>query len=360
MKNAIPTPALLVDLPAMERNINRMAEHFAARPCKLRPHFKAHKTPEIARRQLAAGSCIGLTCATVAEAEVVSLLTDDVLVANEIVDIDQCERLARLAVRVKVRVAVDSQAGVSRVAEAAVVNGVTIGMLVDLDVGQHRCGVSPGAEALALARLVDAASGVALHGVMGYGGHLQPVRNRGERESRTREAMIPLIATAELLRSSGLPCEVVSGGGTGTYDIDGDLPGITEVQAGSYVLMDSDYGELDLPFEQALSVLGTVVSRKGERCVTDCGHKTMTMDHGLPLVKGLPGASVAALNDEHAIVTVPLDCELVVGDRLELLPSHIDPTINLHDAIFAMDGDSLVSVWPIVARGYADERAALD
>ena len=356
----IPTPALLIDVHAMNRNIERMARFFAERACTLRPHFKAHKTPEIARRQLAAGSCAGLTCATVAEAEVVGALTGDLLIANEVIGAARCARVAGLAARVAVTVAVDSPTGLAQLASAASAAGVTVGVLVDVNVGQNRCGAPPGEAALALARRVEAASGLSLRGVMGYEGHLMAVRDRAEREARAREAMGLLLATAELLRASGLPCDIVSGGGTGTYDIDGDLPGITEVQAGSYVLMDTDYGALGLPFEHALSVLGTVVSRTGDRCVADCGHKAATMDHGLPRVKGITGAHVTALNDEHAIVTVPRGFPLVVGDRLELLPSHIDPTINLHDAFFVMDGDRVIDVWPVAARGYADARAALD
>ena len=282
----ISTPALLIDVHAMNRNISQMARFFADRDCKLRPHFKAHKTPEIARRQLAAGSCTGLTCATVAEAEVAHALTGDLLIANEVIGAARCARVARLAARGAVTVAVDSATGLAQLAAAADAAGATVGVLVDVNVGQNRCGAPAGEAALGLARRVEATSGVALRGVMGYEGHLVSIRARAEREARTREAMGRLIATAELLRVSGLPCDIVSGGGTGTYDIDGELPGITEVQAGSYVLMDTDYGALGLPFEHALSVRGTVISRTGDRCVADCGHKAATMDHGFPLVKG--------------------------------------------------------------------------
>jgi D-serine deaminase-like pyridoxal phosphate-dependent protein len=354
----IPTPALIVDVAALERNIERMAAFFATGACRLRPHFKAHKTPEIARRQLAAGSCVGLTCATVSEAEIVAGLTEDILIANEIVGPGKCERVARLAERHNVTIAVDSNAGLAMVAQAAQRDGVTVGVLVDLNVGQTRCGVAPGPEALTLARLVVNTPGVRLRGVMGYEGHLQPIRERAERERRAREAMAALVATAGLLQGDGLPCDVISGGGTGTYDISGRVPGVTEIQAGSYALMDSDYGSLALPFEQAFFLLGTVVSRPdSSRCVADCGHKSATKDHGNPVVDGIEGATVLSLNDEHATIGLPPGSRIAVGDRVRLRPSHTDPTVNLHDVFYAIEGERVVDIWPIGARGYPEHRA---
>jgi D-serine deaminase-like pyridoxal phosphate-dependent protein len=356
----IPTPALLLDVAALDRNIGRMAAFFAEGACRLRPHFKAHKTPEIARRQLAAGSCSGITCATVAEAEAVAGLCDDVLIANEIADRVKCERVAALARRTVVTVAVDSAGGLDEIAATAGRAGVRVGVLVDVDVGQRRCGVLAGEEALGLARRVAGHGSVELRGLMGYEGHLQQRRSRTDRETGAREAMGLLIETARLLRSSGLPCGVVSAGGTGTYDITGRIEGITEVQAGSYVLMDTDYAALGLPFEHAFAVLGTVISRPTpDRLVADCGHKSMTKDHGYPAVKDIDGASVTALNDEHAVIIVPPSARAGVGDRVCLLPSHVDPTVNLHDVFYVMDGNRVVDVWPITARGYAEQEASL-
>jgi 3-hydroxy-D-aspartate aldolase len=352
----LSTPALLVDVAAMERNIRRMADFFAGLSCKLRPHFKAHKTREIAVRQLAAGSCTGLTCATVGEAEVASTICDDILVANEVVDPGRCDRLAALARRVRVTVAVDSLVALDRLSIAADRACVKVGVLVDINVGMGRCGVAPGDEAVSLAKRAATTSGVWLRGVMGYEGHLQAVLDRSEREARTAEAMGRLVSTASRLRELGMRCDVVSAGGTGTYDIAGLVPGVTEIQAGSYVLMDSDYARVGVPFEHALTVLGTVVSRPApDRCVADCGHKSMTKDHGLPLVRGVPGAEVVALNDEHATLRVPPDSALSIGDRIELVPSHVDPTINLHEVIYAVQRDHVIATWP-VARGYAEHR----
>src|SRR6185295_2212190 len=178
-------------------------------------------------------------------------------------------------------------------------------------------------------RQAAATDGIRLRGVMGYEGHLQPIVDRAERQQKTCAAMNELVATARLVRAAGLPCEIVSGGGTGTFDISGRVPGVTEIQAGSYVLMDTDYARLGLPFEHAFSVLGTVVSKPGAGyCVADCGHKSTTKDHGLPSVKGMPGASVTLLNDEHAVIALPPGSPVTIGDRIELWPSHTDPTVN--------------------------------
>ncbi len=351
----IPTPALVVDVAAMERNIARMAAYYAGRACKLRPHFKAHKTPEIARRQLAAGSCTGLTCATVGEAEVVvrERLTDEVLIANEIIGPGKAERVARLASQASMIVAVDSMYGLNDIALAARMCGVEVGVLVNVNVGLPRCGIAPGEPAVELAKQVAAMEGVVLRGLMGYEGHVVGIADRAEREAKTAKAMERLLTTARMVREAGLRCDIVSGGGTGTYDITGSMEGITEVQAGSYVLTDTAYAQLDIPFEQALSVLGTVLSRpRPEQCATDSGLKACAVDHGNPSVKGVDGAQVLFLSDEHATIALPAECALGPGDRIELWPSHIDPTINLHDVLYAVERGEVVGVWPVSARGY--------
>jgi len=168
-----------------------------------------------------------------------------------------------------------------------------------------------------------------------------------------QRAMAELVATAAQLRAAGLPCPIVSAGGTGTYDISGRVPGVTEIQAGSYALMDTDYADVGVAFEQAFYVLGTIVSRPAaDRCVADAGHKSTTKDHALPRVQGVAGAAVTSLNDEHATIAIPPDCRIRVGDRVRLIPSHTDPTVNLHDVLYVVDGDRVIDVWPVVARGY--------
>jgi D-serine deaminase-like pyridoxal phosphate-dependent protein len=353
----VPTPALIVDVSALDRNIAVMARFFAAGPCRLRPHVKAHKTPEIARRQLAAGSCVGLTCATVSEAEAVAALCDDLLLANEIVSAEKADRVAALARHRRVTLAVDSVVGLEVLSSSARRAGVSLGVVVDADVGQGRCGVPSVADGVALARRAVSTAGLELRGVMGYEGHVQPMRERPVRHEAARRAMQTLNALADALRAEGLPCPVVSSGGTGTFDISGRIAGVTEIQAGSYALMDSDYAAVGVPFEQAFWVLGTVVSRPvAHRLVLDCGHKSMTKDHGVPSVVGIADAVVTALNDEHAVVAVPAGARAAVGDRVRVRPSHTDPTMNLHDVVYAVEGNRVVDVWPIAARGYPEHR----
>ncbi len=356
----IPTPALVVDLLAMERNIRRMADYYAGRTCKLRPHFKAHKTPAIARRQLAAGSCTGLTCATVGEAEVVARerLCEEILIANEIIGPGKAARAAALAATVTMIVAVDSDYGLDDIAAAARAAGTTVGVLVDVGVGMPRCGIAPGEPAVALAKRVDETDGVVLRGVMGYEGHVVGIEDRADREARAAKAMERLLSTVRMIRDAGLRCDIVSAGGTGTYDITGGMETITEVQAGSYALMDTAYAKLDVPFERAFSVLGTVLSRpRPEQCATDSGLKACAVDHGNPSVKGIEGAQVLFLSDEHATIALPPECDIAVGGRIELWPSHTDPTINLHDVLYAIEGTDVVERWPISARGYPEQRA---
>ena len=358
--DTIRTPALILDRGALDRNIRRMAAFFADGSCRLRPHVKAHKTPAIARRQLEAGSCVGLTCATIGEAEAVADLCGDLLIANELIGPGKCERAAALAHVLRARfgadgvltVAADSVPGLDQLSAAADARAVTIGVVVDVDVGQRRCGAR-GEAVLALARHAARLPGLRLRGVMGYEGHVQPERPRATRAAAARLAMDELLAAADALRADGLRCEVVSAGGTGTFDISGRVPGVTEIQAGSYALMDTDYRDVGVPFEQAFWVLGTVISRPApDRVVADCGHKSVTKDHGVPEVQALAGARVTALNDEHVVIAVPPSETPRIGERVRLVPSHTDPTMNLHDEIWVIEGDRVVDVWPITARGY--------
>jgi len=356
----IPTPALILDVPAMGRNIRRMAEFFAEGLCKLRPHFKAHKTPEIARRQLAAGSCVGLTCATVGEAEIAAGFCDDILIANQVIGLDKCARVAILAKSgIDIKVAVDSELGLEQISKAAQDTETTVGVLVEVNIG-FRAGTAPGEPAVALARRVSDTPGVELRGLMGYEGPAAGIEERDRRETMAKQALDRLLSTLQPFRDAGFPTDIVSAGSTGTYDMTGRMDGVTEIQAGSYVLMDTAYGKEGLPFEQAFWVLGTVLSRPSPGSVSaDCGHKSCSQDHGMPDVRDMPGATVTFLADEHAMIAIPPDSPLKPGDRIQLVPSHIDPTINLHDVFYALEGDKVVGIWPIEARGYAEQRIEL-
>ncbi len=234
----VDTPALLVDFDALKANIDLMASFFADKPCKLRPHFKSHKCTHIAQMQMDAGA-VGITCAKLGEAEVVADAgITDILIANQIVGDAKMDRLAALARRANPMVAVDNPDNVRDLSRAASDAGVTIRVLVEVDIGMNRCGVAPGPAAVGLAWLVSSSPGLTFEGLQGYEGHLVLLPDKAERAEKTREAMKMLVDTRKAIEDSGLPARIVSGGGTGTYSITGDIPGMDEIQAGSYALMD--------------------------------------------------------------------------------------------------------------------------
>lgn len=330
----IPTPALVVDKGALERNLRAMAEVWPGR--RLRPHVKAHKTSGLARLQAGLGHT-GFTCATIREVEVLAAagLGEDLLLANEVLDMRRLGALVEGGSRVTV--AVDSDA----VLRAAVEGGVRE-VLIDVNVGLPRCGCAP-EEA---GRLADAAraAGLEVRGVMGYEGHLMLVADPVERVRRTAKAM-------ELLRRAHADVggDVLSGGGTGTWRTN-DV--VTELQAGSYALMDTAYAaQDDVPFEQALTVLATVISVNAKGwAVADAGLKAFGMDHGNPT---LPGASVMYCSDEHTIFSPAEGGSLPdVGDRVRFEPAHIDPTCALHERMWLVEGDDVVDCWPVDMRGW--------
>jgi D-serine deaminase-like pyridoxal phosphate-dependent protein len=324
----IPTPALVVEEAALRHNLVAMAEALPGR--RLRPHVKAHKCTSLAREQAASGHP-GFTCATVGEMVGMAAagLGEDLLLANEVLDRRQLARLAELEARVTV--CVDSAETVRGAADAGLRE-----VLVDVFVGMPRCGFPP-EEAGALA---DAARGAGLEvrGVMGYEGHIVGLEDRDQRELHCKGAMEMLAQAHEQVGG-----EVISAGGTGTYDLNSYA---TEIQAGSYALMDTAYGRLGLPFEQALFVLSTVISSSAGWCVLDCGLKSLSVDHGNPEV---PGVSVMFCSDEHTTVSPPLP----VGSRVRVVPSHVDPTVALHDVMYLVggEGEEVVETWLVDLRG---------
>jgi D-serine deaminase-like pyridoxal phosphate-dependent protein len=334
----IDTPALLVDLDAMESNLRSMASFFAARACKLRPHFKNHKSPILAWKQIRAGA-IGMTCATVREAEsLVEHGVDDILIANEIAGEEKPRRVAELSRQAALMVAVDSSSAVRDLAVAQRNSNATIRVLVDINIGLNRCGVQTGLTALELAKYA-AAQGLTVCGVMGYDGHLQAMPASAERDAMVRQGSAALVEAATLLKNSGIAAPVVSTGGTGTFSVSGDYPGITEIQAGSYLLMDSAYLGRDAPFQRSLTVLTTVISTRGtEYAVLDCGVKAMSGERGLPTLKDVPGARITALHAEHALVELgpQVSPELKPGDKLQLWVHYSDGTVNLHTTMYGV------------------------
>lgn len=338
------TPALCVDLDAFERNIETMHGFFRGRPCALRPHFKAHKTPAIARRQADAG-CAGFTCATLGEAEVLAAHGfDDILIANEICDRTKLERLRHLAGRISLQVAVDSVDSVN------IIRGISVDVVIDINVGMPRCGAPP-EQAATIARAATNA-GLRVRGVMGYEGHATVVEDVAERGDITRMSMDILLGAAHSVRDVVDDATVVSAGSTLTYEVAGTTPGVTEIQAGSYALMDTAFAQPGVPFVEALRCLSTVLSVQGNLAVLDAGLKTLATDHGNPGLDDDAGAQVLFLSDEHTTLVIREGFAAQPGDRMWLRPSHVDPTVNLHDRLYAFRGDAVEEVWPVAARGY--------
>jgi len=343
----LPSPALIVDLDAFERNVAAAADLVRGSGTQLRPHVKTHRTPGLVIRQLGP-DVPGITCATVGEAEaMVSSGIGDVFLANEIVSPGKADRLARLARDAQVAIAVDSQRGVDVIAAAAARARVEIAVLVDVDVGLARCGVAGPDEAVALGRVVAGTPRLRLRGIMGYEGRLRAAN--AERRERITQAETGLAAVRQAFASAGLPCEVVSSGGTSTFQQAVADPAITEVQAGTYALMETDLAGLGLPFVPALTVSATVISRTGSRVVLDAGRKSISCDYGPPTALP-PEATLTAINEEHT--TLQWDGEPPdFGARVELRPLHVRLTFNLHDEVWLARGDKVIDRLPVVARG---------
>jgi D-serine deaminase-like pyridoxal phosphate-dependent protein len=337
LKSQIKTPALVVDLDAMEANIKKMAAFFAQGTSRLRPHYKNHKCVALARRQLAARA-IGITCATLGEAEALARNgIGDILLANEIAGETAIERLVQIARVTDIMVGVDNERAVAALSAASARAKVPLNVVVDVNTGMGRCGVLPGEPAVALAQLA-AAQGLRLRGVIGYEGHCVRLAPGPDKVKAVHEAMGKLVDSANLIRAAGLALEIVSAGGTGTYSISGRFPGVTEIQGGSYLLMDTDYQTVCPDFDPAISLLGTVISRSGnERLILDIGLKEISGERGLPVLKNSDGARLKRLNAEHAIVDiVDPNFPAQVGDQLEIWVHYSDATVNLHRHMYGL------------------------
>jgi D-serine deaminase-like pyridoxal phosphate-dependent protein len=348
----LDTPALLLDAALLERNIARMAAFARQAGIHLRPHAKTHKSPQIAAMQIAAGA-IGITCQKLGEAEVMADAgIDGILISNQIVGRHKIARLVNLARRTDVAVAVDDPRNVDDLSAAAVSAGVPLKVVVEVDVGMGRCGVQPGEPALQLAQLVRRSPGLAFVGLMGYEGHAVSIHDAEQRRQTASAALQLLVDTVELLQSRGLPVPVVSSTGTGTYDVGGRFPGITEIQVGSYATMDGAYREVGVPFDCALTILTTIISTPRDGvAIADAGMKSIATDHGLPKVLDIPDAEVVSLSEEHGRIALCGPTQPRPGDKIRLLPMHGCTTINLHDRFYVVRDGYLEAVWPVVARG---------
>ena len=349
-KTEIPTPALLIDMAAVERNIAAMAGFFSEKACNLRPHCKTHKLPEIALKEIGAGA-VGITCATLREAEVMLHSgVGSVLIANEIVSKAAIEKMVSLAGEGELIVGVDHIENAGQIADVAKVARRRMNVLVEVNIGLNRCGVAPGVSALKLAGQVAALDNLAFRGMMGYEGSL-PLPDLDEKRQKCSAANKLLADTARLIEQEGIPVDIVSGGGSNTYALTGTYPGFTEVQAGSYSTMDVHNKECGMPFEETLTVLTTVVSRpEKHRAVIDAGKKAISSEFGMPAFT-TKRLALFQLNEEHGHVRiVEEENDLKVGDLLELRPTHGCTTLPLYTTHYLMRDDHVEKVVEVQAR----------
>lgn len=355
--SAIDTPALVLDLEAFERNLQRMADALKGHPVRLRPHGKSHKCPEIALRQVALGA-VGVCCQKVSEAAVfVAAGIADVLVTNQVVGATKLGHLAQLARRARIGVLVDDALQVQALAEAARAQSASIDVYVEVDVGGRRCGVTPGAAAARLARQIADLPPLRFAGLQCYHGPAQHQRTPVERVRAIGLAVDAALTTRRLIEADGLQVERITGAGTGSFLLERDSGVFNEIQAGSYIFMDRDYGDnqrapQDVPFENALFVRSAVLSRtQPTRAVIDAGLKASSIDSGMPVVWQRPELRYVKAADDHGVLEIPADARIALGDVLMLVPGHCDPTVNLYDEIVCVRGEHVEALWPVTARG---------
>jgi D-serine deaminase-like pyridoxal phosphate-dependent protein len=351
--DALDSPQLLLDLDVVDANAERLLAPLRGRPIDVRVHFKSLKCAGLAR-YLARHGLTRFLAAKLNEAEVLADVgIRDIFVANQIVGPIKLRRLAELARRADVRVCVDNADNVAALAAAAHGADVTLGVLVEVDTGMNRCGVEPGQPVLDLARNVTGSSGLRFVGLQGYDGHLQMLPDAAERRAKCRAGLEKLIATRRLIESAGVPVEVVTGGGTGTWEYVAEYPGVTEIQPGSFLLMDAAYHAVRPEFGCSLSVMATVVSRRPGWYVLDAGSKAISRDFGMPVIKDQPAHRVDKLSEEHARVLTD-DPAIKIGDRFEVIPAHCCATMNLHRMCVAVRDTRIEALWPIEASGRYD------
>lgn len=356
----VDTPALILDLDAFEANIRCLNDALRGR-VRVRAHAKTHKCPEIGKRQIAAGA-VGQCCQKVSEAEaMVEGGIHDVLVSNEVVGAQKLDRLAALARRAKLGVCVDNAENVRDLEAAMLRAGARIDVYIELEVGMRRCGVAPGAPALALARAIVASPSLHFAGMHAYHGRAQHIRSSDERRAVIGAAAAAVRSTRALLEQNNIPCPIVTGAGSGTFMFEVSLGAWDEIQPGSYIFMDADYARNEwappMPrFEHALFVLATVMSRPNRSlAVVDAGLKASSVDSGMPGLWQRPGLAYTHASDEHGWVefaegqaagTMP-----ALGEKLLLVPGHCDPTVNMHDWYVCVRKGVVEALWPITARG---------
>lgn len=352
---SLDTPSMIVDLDVMEANTKKLMDRLLPTGRNIRPHLKTTKSAIIAKRLVAAGAKGGCV-AKLSEAEAITAAGfTDLLITCEIVGPAKVKRLVELFRKHRgLRIVIDSQVAATAINDALDKSGIEdpIAVLIDLDVGLHRTGAQP-SEALPLARHIGGLKHLRLIGVQGYEGHLQHLHNFEDRKKQCLESMKILTETAQALKNEGFNIEVVTTGGTGTADFCATVPGVTELQPGSFIFMDTDYrNAIGTYYSHSLSLLATVISKQGERQVTiDTGLKSLTTDSGLAECKDTR-YTYDQLGDEHGSLKWEEGTPaLSIGDRVEMIPSHIDPTVNLHDFYYAYRNGVIEEIWPVDSRG---------
>ena len=355
-EDEIDTPALVLDLDAFEHNLARMRDLLAPTGAKLRAHAKTHKSSVVAHRQIAAGA-IGQCVQKVGEAEALAWGgVADILVSNEVVGDSKLARLAALAGIARVMVCADDAGNVGRLEAAAEAAGVRLGVLVEIDVGMGRCGVAPGPDAVALARVIAGSKHLRFAGLQAYHGRAQHFRQPDERSNAVGAAVDDVRRTVEQLRQQGLGCDVIGGAGTGTFELEAASGLYNEIQAGSYCFMDADYavnrGGASAGFRHALFVLATVMSQARPGLgVLDAGHKAVSIDSGMPLVWQREVRYTGASDEHGKLEWAAETAGPRLGEKLRLVPGHCDPTVDRYDWYVGVRGGRVECLWPVSARG---------
>ncbi|MFC1799257.1 DSD1 family PLP-dependent enzyme [Thermodesulfobacteriota bacterium] len=356
----VDTPALLIELDAFERNLKKLPDSLDGSCIRIRPHAKTHKCPTIAKLQMDLGA-IGVCCQKVGEAEaMVSGGIRDVFISNEIVGQSKLNRLISLAKQAKVSVCADDSIHVKAYGEAASDQGITLDVLIELNVGANRCGVNSIDSVLNLAQQICAIPSLRFAGLHAYHGSAQHLRSPDERQQAIQSAANLVREATAILNNNGIDCDIVTGAGTGTYPLEADSGIYNELQPGSYIFMDVDYArnldENNQPlriFEHSLFVYATVISRPvRERAVVDAGHKAVPLDSGMPAVYDMEDVEYVSASDEHGSLTLhDPSRDIKIGDKLMLIPGHCDPTVNLFDWYLGIRNKRVETIWPITARG---------
>ncbi|MFW9901594.1 MAG: alanine racemase [Candidatus Thorarchaeota archaeon] len=351
-KDEISTPALVIDFNLMKKNVETMARFAKENDVDLRPHIKTHKCPKIGKIQLEAGAS-GICVARVGEAEIFAEQGfDDILIANQVIELNQIKRLIELNKKSLVRVCVDSEKNIIDLHKAASAEDVKLEILLELDIGLGRNGVQPGEPALKFANLIKKYKNLELVGLQGYEGHLTSVIDPELRKRQTEESIKLLVDTKDLLNENGFEINYTTASNTATYKYSAKYDGLTEIQPGTYIFNEEHYSEISPEFDIATTVIGTITNNPGKRFYTiDVGLKAATNDKGNPVFKNYPKCKIRGMSEEHSVFRVSPKEDFRIGQKLELYPSHICTTVNLYDFFTVVKDGEVIGRWDILARG---------